>query len=77
MALTKTRNERAEFGTPIVVCIMSFSAAMLPGDSVIRRGARLRATDDIVQAHPYYFAEDGLSDSEINAKIVALGGNIS
>jgi hypothetical protein len=74
MGRNKTQHE---FGTEVVVCVMSFASAHLPGDTVIRQGARLRATDAIVQWHPEYFADDGLSDSEINARITALGGLIS
>jgi hypothetical protein len=77
MALSKSRNQQTTFETPVVVCIMSFASAHLPGDSVIRKGTRLRATDDIVQRHPEYFADDGLSDPEINARIIALGGPVA
>jgi hypothetical protein len=44
---------------------------------VIHKGARLRASQPVVQACPQYFGPDGLSDAEYNQRLVAVGGQVT
>ena len=54
----------------IVVCIESLVSQ---DNKIVRRGDRLRATDELVRRAPHLFVEDGSTTEEVNAARSALG----
>lgn len=62
--MSKTEAPPIKFTTPVVICLQPFCANR-PHNTAVRGGARLRADHPIVQINPIYFADDGLSSSEM------------